>query len=410
VWGGAAVRLEVEGEGADGRFAEVRRMAREALDGTREEWAEVPPERRPRFFGGFGFLDRSGGDPVWRGFPSASFVLPGVVVRGEPGRTRLLVQGSKMEGEGLEGRLRRLEGMLRTAARGDGQFEGSPSGGAVARAEPPEGARGAWIHAVNGVLDRIREGRVRKVVLSRTLDARFPWDVDPHVALRFLREENPRAHVFLLELRPGRILLGAAPEILADLRAGRFQATAVAGSVPRGRDRKEDEALAAQLRSSPKDCREHRFTLEEMVEVLEGRLDRMEVEEVPSVLQLARIQHLETAMRGLARETDDVLALVEALHPTPAVCGRPRDDALALIRAAEPFDRGWYAGPVGWFDPAGDGDFVPALRSAVGAGREWRLFAGAGIVAGSDASAEWEETALKFEPALRALGAGAGEP
>jgi isochorismate synthase EntC len=148
-----------------------------------------------------------------------------------------------------------------------------------------------------------------------------------------------------------------------------------------------------------------------MVEVLGAHLEGMEVEVEPRVLTLARIHHLETSIRGRALAGEDILSLVEALHPTPAVCGRPRQEALALIGAAEDFDRGWYAGPVGWFDGEGDGDFVPALRSAVGSGDRWRLFAGAGIVKGSDPDAEWDETALKFEPALQALEAGAnGSP
>jgi menaquinone-specific isochorismate synthase len=98
-----------------------------------------------------------------------------------------------------------------------------------------------------------------------------------------------------------------------------------------------------------------------------------------------------------------VLELLQALHPTPAVCGYPRDEALEFLRGEEPFDRGWYAGPVGFFDEEGNGAFAPALRSAVAHGRTWRLFAGAGIVAGSRPELEWAETGIKFEPVLRAL-------
>ena len=183
----------------------------------------------------------------------------------------------------------------------------------------------------------------------------------------------------------------------------------MAGSMPRGSTDEEDLELARRLLESAKDRSEHLLTAEEMAEVLAPRLDDMQVEKDPRVLSLARIQHLETAISGRARPGEDILSLVQALHPTPAVCGSPREEASALIRASEPFDRGWYAGPVGWFDLAGEGDFVPALRATIGAGSHWRLFAGAGIVAGSDPDEEWAETALKFEPALRALQFGAGE-
>lgn len=383
----------------------------------------MPIRERPRFFGGFSFLKEREGDPVWRGFPSASFVLPRVMLEGRAGQARLVAfSTSEEEAEALaETDLDRLGKVLPPPGPdrrepslpdvGPGSPPHAPGGlkspGSIPSA--PAGVdRRRWREAVDTVLRAVDEKRVQKAVLSRILDVRLPRPVNPLEALRFLRRENQRAHVFLMEHEPGRIFLGAAPEILAELRGGRFEATAVAGSIPRGEGAERDRELARRLLASEKDRVEHRLTAEEMVEVLEPRLARMEVEDEPRVLKLARIQHLETTIRGEVGDDEDVLTLVQALHPTPAVCGRPRSEALDLIRAAEPFDRGWYAGPVGWFDPAGDGDFVPALRSAVGRGEVWRLFAGAGIVSGSDPDDEWDETTLKFEPALRALGAGAG--
>jgi isochorismate synthase len=250
---------------------------------------------------------------------------------------------------------------------------------------------------------------VKKAVLARYLDLALARPANSLATLRYLREENRQAYVFYLEARPDRVFLGAAPELLARLRGTTFEATAVAGSVPRESEPEADRTRVRQLLESAKDRAEHGLTAEEMVEVLGPLLEEMEIEAEPRVLSLSRIHHLETTIRGRAREGEDILSFVEALHPTPAVCGRPRSEALSLIHDAEHFERGWYAGPVGWFDGDGDGIFVPALRSAVGSGRSWRLFAGAGIVAGSDPDAEWEETALKFEPALRALGAGSSE-
>ena len=134
-----------------------------------------------------------------------------------------------------------------------------------------------------------------------------------------------------------------------------------------------------------------------------GGPSRVSAQAEPHILTLARIQHLETDIGAPAPEGRSVLELVEALHPTPAVCGVPRDAALEFLRVEEPFQRGWYAGPVGWVDAEGEGHFVPALRTAVGDGKSWRLFAGAGIVDGSRPSMEWEETGIKFLPVLRAL-------
>jgi menaquinone-specific isochorismate synthase len=128
----------------------------------------------------------------------------------------------------------------------------------------------------------------------------------------------------------------------------------------------------------------------------------------PHLLTLSSIQHLETGIQARLRETATVLDVLEALHPTPAVCGFPRDSALAFLKEVEPFQRGWYAGPVGWFDEEGDGVFVPALRSALSQGGTWWLFAGAGVVSGSDAMEEWEETRIKFVPMLNALSGRSG--
>jgi isochorismate synthase len=190
---------------------------------------------------------------------------------------------------------------------------------------------------------------------------------------------------------------------VATVSSGTFQATAVAGSIPRGDSPEEQWALAEGLLNSEKDLREHRVCVEDMVARLGPLSEEVRAEAEPHVLTLSAIQHLETPITSRLRPGENVLTTLRALHPTPAVCGFPRDRALALLAEAEPFPRGWYAGPVGWFDGDGDGVFVPALRSAVGRGREWRLFAGAGIVAGSDPEKEWAETRMKFQPILGAL-------
>ena len=400
------------GEGAaeaSNRFGAIRDDARILLGGTVGEWREQAPRDRPRIFGGFSFLDAGPDDPVWTDFPRARFVLPRLALERRVDGFYLAGHGPEGDRDDLEHELDRVaEALFGTARTGQGNGAG-PAGSAgvgLNGGDAPED-RARWDLAVGRILSAIQEGRVEKAVLARTREVAPSWTTDTVAALAWLRRENARAHVFLFEPEPGRILLGAAPEILAEYRDGRFEATAVAGSIGRGSDPEEDRGLAAALLASSKDRTEHRLTVDEITEVLSGRLSALDVDPRPRVLTLARIQHLETRIRGRGSEAEDVLSLVEALHPTPAVCGRPKARALELIRESEPFDRGWYAGPVGWFDPAGDGDFVPALRSAVGDGRRWRLFAGAGIVEGSDPALEWAETALKFEPALRALRAGA---
>ena len=427
-WGGALLDLQVAVPEAD-PLGPVIHEVREALGALHPFPGQGVPA--PRLFGGFAFAsggegDSAPGDPTWEGFPAARFILPEFLLEGEGEEAQLTLQWIQELAPSARGglsrpaspppsadaRLRRLVDRLMAKGTADGVLSSNGVGPALGAQPggdraPDRDAKGAWATAVDQILAGIRKGELEKAVLARILDVELSHSVRAPELLARLRRENGRAHVFLFEPDPGRILLGAAPEILAELRGGRFHATAVAGSISRGADPDADSELAARLRASGKDMEEHRHTVEVMRDALTPLVSGLEVDPEPGVLTLARIQHLETGFRGRTNPGVDVLSLVEALHPTPAVCGRPRDRALELIRRCEPFHRGWYSGPVGWVDTAGEGDFVPALRSAVGNGTRWRLFAGAGIVEGSDPELEWEETGLKFEPALRALGVGA---
>jgi menaquinone-specific isochorismate synthase len=414
--------LELDASAGAERFRRVARLA-----------AELPrpagDEGRVRLYGGFAFRDDHRAEGPWIGFPAALFHLPEVELTGDASgrrlRARALVAPTDVETARAE--LERRAAGIRDAllASSVASRPGSGEDGAAAppgRSVAPAVAarltaleREHWEAVVDEILEAIRVGRVSKVVLARTLDVAAPAPVEPVDVLEALRSGNPHTHVFLFEPQPGRALLGAAPEAVATLRRGVFHATAVAGSVARGATPEEQEALAARLLGSAKDRAEQRIVVEDMVARLEPLTRDVRAEPEPHVLTLARIQHLETEIRARVDDGTSILALVDALHPTPAVCGVPREGALELLRREEPFDRGWYAGPVGWFTLEGDGHFVPALRTAVGEGAHWRLFAGAGIVHGSRPAAEWDETSIKFQPVLRALAAAGvslpeGEP
>lgn len=412
----AAVTVTPEDRVQD-RFAAVGLGAREVVGeedpGPGGLGGDAAPP--PRLYGGVAFRGDHRSAGFWSGFPAARFVLPALELE-EVGGTRWLRAQTLVSGEEdpehvrrvLEGRLEELMEGLRTAVDQDPPAPTGPPGPIRHHGSAEE--RSAWEAAVEEALKEIRAGTFSKAVLARTLDVAPPAPLDPLVVLAHLRRQNPGAHVFMFEPRPGATLMGAAPEILATLLGGDFHATAVAGSVSRGASAEEREALARRLLESEKDRAEHRYTVDDMVARLEPFVPGVEAESEPHVLTLAGIQHLESHIRGEVPRDRDVLSLLSALHPTPAVCGFPRDPALGFLRREEPFERGWYAGPVGWFDVRGNGVFVPALRSAVAREGRWRLFAGAGIVAGSEPSLEWEETEIKFEPILRALAASrAGE-
>ncbi len=398
------------------RFEQVEAAARELAsdpylpDGT----ARAP---RVRYYGGFSFRSDHVADGVWADFPAWLFHLPVFELEGEGSgdawlRVRTLVDARA--GQDVFVRLRHRAEALRAELTSAGRSSGAlqESSRRPRRSVPGRGTatnRERWEQTVRDSLEAIRSGRISKAVLARTLDVELAEPIDPVDLIAHLRSVNRASYVFLFEPAPGTTLVGAAPETVATLRDGVFHATAVAGSIRRGDTAREQAELAARLLASDKDRAEQRIALDDMVARLGTVAHQIRTDPQPHVLTLDRIQHLETEIRASVRTDVGILDLLRLLHPTPAVCGLPRDAALAFLAEEEPFERGWYAGPVGLFDAEGNGIFVPALRMGVSTGSGWRLFAGAGIVDGSVPAAEWEETAIKFEPMLEALAASGVE-
>jgi menaquinone-specific isochorismate synthase len=249
-----------------------------------------------------------------------------------------------------------------------------------------------WLDAVAQALKRISAGDVDKVVLARDYAV---WDREPfdvRVLARRLASRFPACFTFVCDG-----LVGAPPELLVRRIGAEVESAALAGSAPRGGDEKEDAALGEALSRSDKDRLEHALTVASVRDVLAPVCEDIDVEEAPHLLRLDNVQHLETRVRGrLADPRLTALDLAAALHPTAAVGGVPRERALAMVRELEQMDRGRYAGPVGWVDARGDGEWGIALRCADIEGARARLFAGAGIVEGSLPEAELEETRLKL--------------
>lgn len=404
---GVTVELTADPIRDEDRFATIAAAAR---DVARHALLPSGAARAPRvqFFGGFSFRadHRAGG--VWSDFPDGVFHLPAVELEGDGSgdawlRVRALVPGDS--GDEAFHHLRTLAEALRAELASRADFA-APTEDVRGRATATE--RVTWEAAVETSLAAIRAGTISKAVLARTMDVELEGRVDPVDVVSRLWEVNRGSHVFLFEPASGSAIVGAAPETVATLRDGVFHATAVAGSIRRGDSPREQAELAAHLLASDKDRAEQRIALDDMIARLETVAHQIRSDPQPHVLTLARIQHLETEIRASVPAGVGVLDLVRLLHPTAAVCGLPRDSAMAFLEREEPFERGWYAGPVGWFDAEGNGVFAPALRTGVATGSGWRLFAGAGIVEGSVPALEWEETGIKFEPMLDALrGAGA---
>ena len=260
-----------------------------------------------------------------------------------------------------------------------------------------------WMTVVADAVARISRGDLEKVVLARDLVATTDEPVDVRWPLHRLTEGYPMCWTFHVDG-----MFGATPEMLVRRERGLVTSRVLAGTIRRTGDDDRDLALAATLARSSKDLEEHEYAVRSVADALEPHCSSMNVPEAPFVLHLPNVMHLATDVAGVVHDAATVssLQLAEALHPSAAVGGTPTLVATDLIAEIEGMDRGRYAGPVGWMDATGDGEWGIALRSARVEGRTVRLFAGCGIVADSDPEAELAEAQAKFVPVRDALTAG----
>ena len=259
----------------------------------------------------------------------------------------------------------------------------------------------AWKERVAEAIKRIGKSEVDKVVLARDLIATSATEIEPRAILKKLAEEYPSTWTFAVNG-----LVGATPELLLRLSRGMVTSRVLAGTISKTGDDEKDLALAASLARSSKDLEEHEYAVRSVAEALEPFCSSTNVPESPFVLHLANVMHLATDVTGALSETKqrvDAFSLLKSLHPSAAVCGTPRNIAFDIIDDIEGMNRGRYAGPVGWIDASGDGELGIALRTGQITGREIRIFAGCGIVAGSNPDKELEESAAKMIPMRSAL-------
>jgi menaquinone-specific isochorismate synthase len=256
-----------------------------------------------------------------------------------------------------------------------------------------------WADGVRTAVEAIRRGGLDKVVLARALDVTAPAVLDPRAVAVRLAARFPSCFTFVCDG-----LVGASPELLVRRLGRHAESIVLAGTVRRGAGADEDAALERELLGSAKDAVEHRIAADSVREVFAAIAADMVSDGTPQLLRLANVTHLATHVEAwLGPEPPSVIELAARLHPTAAVGGTPRGPALAMIAEIEAAPRGRYAGPVGWMDVRGDGEFAIALRCAQLSGKTARLWAGAGIVAESDPDAEVAETTAKFDAVLSAL-------
>ncbi|WP_148313814.1 isochorismate synthase DhbC [Sorangium cellulosum] len=277
-----------------------------------------------------------------------------------------------------------------------------------------------YVRGVELAVGLMRNEALSKVVLSRMLEMTLRESVDLRAVLQRLSQQNRSGYTFAANLsdpmaglsgaergpssRP-RTLIGASPELLLSRSGLRVVANPLAGSAIRSPDPDEDRRRAIALLASEKDRHEHAIVVDAVAAALRPFCRHLSVPEEPSLTQTANLWHLSSRLTGELRDLSiSSMRLAAALHPTPAVCGYPTERARAAIEALEPFDRGFFTGLVGWCDAAGDGEWAVVIRCADVAGRALRLYAGAGIVVGSEGQRELDETSAKLRTMLNALG------
>jgi len=397
---------EHESEGA-ARFKEAG-VAWQALNDAAVGESDLGDDvGAPVAMAGFAFASGPTGGHEWGGFPNGVLTLPALTVR----QTRdgaILTLAAVVGPRGAAPPHNELmQTWLKLATSSTARFQAPPDGMRLIEERRVVDARPAaaqWKAHVADAAEAVRRGVLRKVVLARQVkvDDVQSGEAD---AIRRLSDEYPGCTVFAVA-RGDRCFLGATPELLVRVERGMVMTGALAGSAPRGATHSQDRDFGAALLASSKDRLEHTVVVEDLCQTIDEVCTDVSVGSPPILLRVANVQHLFTPITGRLQSHLCILDLVERLHPSPAVGGLPRDAALEWLGRHEGFDRGWYAGPIGWVDRRGEGEFAVAIRSALLRGREALLFAGCGIMADSNPELEYTESQLKLRSMLSALGGG----
>ncbi len=370
------------------RFRSIREQAERVF-------AELPPSSELRLFGGFAFQAGRAESELWRPFGEAFFALPRLTYErhGDSARLTLVVTAEELRDGDVDAASELAARVLAALHGTQPEPLSAGAGNATLREAPGE----LWRDQVRAIRDAIARGELEKLVLARRIDVELGAAVPPARVLERLRELAPKCVRFAFD-NGGPCFLGAAPERLVSKRGTAFETEAVAGSVRVGAE------PTSRLLESLKDREEQAIVLRKLLRDLQPLAESIEHAAEPEMHVLKHVAHLRTRVRGTLNARRHVLELVERLHPTPAVAGVPTERALQWIAEHEVNERGWYAGPVGWMDGQGNGDFVVALRSGVLSGNTLAGYAGAGIVRGSEAESELAETRWKLAALLDALG------
>ena len=374
---------------------------------TREQIGDLYGEEghyNPMFVGGFAFSDAAPGGP-WSSWPAGLLWVPRLLLVDRP-------QGTEVIGcVAIDPALTPQKNWERVLSALGEIYQSQPCN--VARPLDPERIdtnspheeKAHFLRTANQAITQIEDGPWDKVVLSRVhrFEARTGTAFDAVATLKKLRRDQPDCTTFLVRGSTESAFLGATPEPLIRTTGNLVRTCALAGSQPRGTDTARDTEFARSLRESVKEQHEHELVLATIKENLAPFTAAISHSEQPTVHQLRDVQHLQTVLSAQLHQPTHICHLIDALHPTPAIAGLPRDEVLPWLAEHEANDRGWYAGTVGWLDGSGNGHFVVSIRSALVGEEQVTAYAGSGLVSGSQAESEWQETTTKLQSIATAL-------
>ncbi|GFM81153.1 isochorismate synthase [Pseudomonas cichorii] len=360
--------------------------------------AVVHGPHRPALFGGFAFDRHHHRTRLWRDFPDAALTLPRFELHENEGQTRLIINVLVEQGTVCEQLADSLVNEWATVLARPLPVKAAPVDNYVRLSMAH-----LWKQDVSNAVSWIQRSDLEKVVLARSQNV--PAAQPLHQVMQRLLHKQPNAYLFAFA-RQDSCFVGASPECLLTVQGKAFRTMALAGTAPRGQSSADDAQLGEQLLASRKDNAEHAMVVASLKECLSQHCLELDIARQPRLHKLPHIQHLLTPVQGTLAPDARLLAMVESLHPTPAVGGLPRNQALDYIRNHEHLDRGWYAGPVGWLDDRGSGEFAVALRSALLDGNRATLFAGCGLVSESEPESEYRESDLKMQTMREALSGG----
>ncbi len=391
---GAEAAVSYSPSGAT-RFGAVKNWMAETLENAIAVGDSSLPFFGPHFFCGFTFFDEVEEETR---FPASSVFVPRWQVVSSKGRCVAIANATIAAGDDVEAVAKRIWNANTKFRTFDYTEEERSKREGLRVLETNEcGGESAFQESVSKALGLIAAGEFQKIVLARALDLNADQAFHPLEILNTLRERYEDCYAFSIANGKGQSFIGASPERLVSVSNGKVNVDVLAGTAPRGKTASEDARLGAGLLDSEKDRREHQIVFESVSRRLQDLGLTVEGGCYPSLKKLQNVQHLFVDVEADLVEGIHLLDLVAALHPTPAVGGTPREAAVPRIKEHESFDRGLYAGPIGWLNADGDGEFLVGIRSALVDGEKARLYAGVGVVEGSVPEREHLETNLKFQ-------------